>query len=161
GLIGREMSDAPRRLPPKKEVALALLEGPSVYVHLDPRRAGVVVPKWFLGQAQLVLQVGLNMPIPIPDLNVDDEGVTCTLSCNRAPCWCVLPWAAVYALVGEDGRGMIWPNDVPPEVSLQMQKTAAPATKGPARKTRRLGSVGEGEGRRGRSREEPDGEPAA
>ena len=53
-------------LPPKKEVALALLERQSVSVHLDPRATGVVVPAWFKRQPQLVLQVGLNMPVPIP-----------------------------------------------------------------------------------------------
>ena len=38
------MSDSPRdKLPPKKEVALALLEGESVFIHLDPRREGVVM----------------------------------------------------------------------------------------------------------------------
>jgi len=154
------MSDAPRRLPPKKEVALALLEGPSVFVHLDPRRPGVIVPKWFMGQPQLVLQVGLNMAIPIPDLKVDDDGLTCTLSFNRAPFWCNLPWSAIYALVGEDGRGMIWPNDVPPEVSLQMQKAAAPAGKAAQKKPRaKLSSVADAEGRRGRrDGEERDGD---
>ncbi len=116
------MSDAPRQLPPKKEVALALLEGSSLFVHLDPRRPGVSVPKWFTGQAQLVLQVGLNMAIPIPDLKVDDFGVSCTLSFNRAGFWCRLPWSAIYALVGEDGRGMVWPDDVPHEVAAQMAK---------------------------------------
>ncbi|HEV3194375.1 MAG TPA: hypothetical protein VGY54_27945 [Polyangiaceae bacterium] len=34
-------------LPPKKEVALALLERSSVYIHLDPRQTAVVVPPWF------------------------------------------------------------------------------------------------------------------
>src|SRR4051812_22478028 len=116
------MSDAPRQPPPKKEVALALLEGPSLFVHLDPRRPGVLVPKWFTGQPQLVLQVGLNMAIPIPDLKVEEIGITCTLSFNRAPFWCRLPWQAIYALVGEDGRGMVWPDDVPHEVAVQMQK---------------------------------------
>ena len=119
------MSDAPRQPPPKKEVALALLEGSSLFVHLDPRRAGVLVPKWFTGQPQLVLQVGLNMAISIPDLKVDDVGVSCTLSFNRAPFWCRLPWSAIYALVGEDGRGMVWPEDVPQEVAVQMQKQQA------------------------------------
>jgi len=42
------------------------------------------VPAYFKKQPQLVLQVGLNMAIQIPDLKVDDEGVTCTLSFNRA-----------------------------------------------------------------------------
>src|SRR5688572_19427366 len=101
------MSTPPRSLPPKKDVALALLQGPSVFIHLDPRKPEVVVPLHFKKQAQLVLQVGLNMAVPIPDLHVDDEGVTCTLSFNRSPFWCRLPWTAVYALVGEDKRGMI------------------------------------------------------
>jgi stringent starvation protein B len=123
------MSDVPRQLPPKKEVALTLLEGPSLFVHLDPRRTGVLVPKWFTGQSQLVLQVGLNMAIPIHDLKLDDAGITCTLSFNRSPFWCRLPWSSIYALVGEDGRGMVWPDDVPPEVAQQMQRQQAPSGK--------------------------------
>ncbi len=105
--------------PPKKEVALALLERGSVHVHLDPRAAGVVVPAWFKRQPQLVLQVGLNMPVPIPDLRVDEDGMSCTLSFNRSPFFCIVPWSSVYAMVGDDGRGMVWPQDVPPEVALQ------------------------------------------
>ena len=108
-------------LPPKKEVALALLERSSVYVHLDPRQSAVVVPPWFKKQPQLVLQVGLNMPMPIPDLHLDDERMSCTLSFNRAPFFCVVPWASVFAMVGEDGRGMVWPDDVPAEVARQAQ----------------------------------------
>jgi stringent starvation protein B len=106
-------------LPPKKEVALALLERSSVHVHLDPRAPGVVVPAWFKKQPQLVLQVGLNMPVPIPDLRLDEEGMSCTLSFNRTPFFCVVPWPGVYAMVGDDGRGMVWPDDVPPEVASQ------------------------------------------
>jgi stringent starvation protein B len=115
-------------LPPKKEVALALLERSSVYVHLDPRQAAVVVPPWFKKQPQLVLQVGLNMPVPIPDLRVDDEGLSCTLSFNRAPHYCVVPWSSVFAMVGEDGRGMVWPDDVPAEVARQAQGRAGDGT---------------------------------
>jgi stringent starvation protein B len=108
---------------------MALLQGPSVYIHLDPRKPEVIVPPWFKKQAQLVLQVGLNMAIPIPDLKVDEQGVTCTLSFNRSPFWCRMPWSAVYALVGEDGRGMVWPSEVPSEVAAQMEnKAARPAT---------------------------------
>jgi stringent starvation protein B len=111
-------------LPPKKEVALALLERTSVFVHLDPRVAAVVVPPAFKKQAQLVLQVGLNMPVPIRDLQLDDDGMSCTLSFNRTPFFCVVPWASVYAVVGcDDGRGMIWPDDVPPEVAQAQTRT--------------------------------------
>ncbi|MGE0327549.1 MAG: ClpXP protease specificity-enhancing factor SspB [Polyangiaceae bacterium] len=106
-------------LPPKKEVALALLQRSTVFIHLDPRREEVRVPPWFKKQPQLVLQIGLNMAVPIRDLEVDDEAISCTLSFNRTPHFCLLPWSAIYALVGEDGRGMVWPDDVPAEVAAQ------------------------------------------
>jgi hypothetical protein len=59
------------------------------------------------------------MPVPIPDLRLDEEGMSCTLSFNRTPFFCVVPWPSVYAMVGDDGRGMVWPDDVPPEVASQ------------------------------------------
>jgi stringent starvation protein B len=134
------MVDGPRNLPSKKDVVLALLQGPSVFVHLDPRKKGVVVPPNFRKQPQLVLQIGLNMAVSIPDLRVDDEGVSCTLSFARSPFWCVLPWSAIYALVSEDGPGMVWPDDVPPEVAAQMQ--AAVTKQMPKRPRPKLAAVG-------------------
>jgi len=114
----------PTRLPKKKDVALALLEQSTVFVHLDPRSERVHVPVWFKKQPQLVLQVGLNMAVPIPDLQVDDEGLSCTLSFSRTPHFCQIPWAVVFALVGDNGRGMVWPDDVPPEVTAQAENQA-------------------------------------
>ncbi len=112
------------RLPPKKDVALALLELATVLVHLDPRGEEVGVPAWFKRQPQLVLQIGLNMPKPIPDLAVDEQGISCTLSFSNAPHFCRLPWSAVYALIGANGRGMVWPDDVPKEVAGQYAMSA-------------------------------------
>lgn len=124
-------------LPPKKEVALALLERSSVYVHLDPRQTAAVVPAAFKKQPQLVLQVGLKMAVPIPDLRLDDDGISCTLSFNRSPFFCVVPWSSVFAMVGEDGRGMVWPEDVPAEVTRQAQgRTESPARKDAAKVAR-------------------------
>jgi stringent starvation protein B len=117
----------PQPLPPKKEVALALLERSRVHVHLDPRKDGVAVPVGFRKQAQLVLEIGLNMPVPIPDLRLDDEGMTCTLSFSRTPFFCAVPWTSVFAMVGDDGRGMVWPEDVPAEI--QARPVDAPVTK--------------------------------
>jgi stringent starvation protein B len=114
----------PTRLPKKKDVALALLEQASVFVHLDPRTDKVFVPPWFKRQPQLVLQIGLNMAIPIPDLEVNDVGLSCTLSFNRSPHKCQIPWSAVFALVGDNNRGMVWPDDVPPEVTAEAEKQA-------------------------------------
>jgi len=116
-------------LPHKKAVALDLLERTSVFVHLDPRRPGVIVPPGFMKQPQLVLQVGLNMAISIPDLDVTEEGITCTLSFNKRPHFCSLPWSSIYALIGEQGGGMVWPEDVPPEVVSQQQSAAKKETR--------------------------------
>jgi stringent starvation protein B len=107
--------------PPKKDVARALLLRGSLFVYLDPRASGVAVPSWFARQAQLVLQVGLDLPVPIPDLRVDDEGVFGTLSFNRAPFTCFVPWSAVFALVGDDGMGMVWQDDLPSEIAAEVE----------------------------------------
>jgi len=111
-------------LPPKKDVMLALLQRSSVYIHLDPRHESVRVPPWFKKQPQLVLQVGLNMAVQIVDLEVRDDSISCTLSFSRSPFFCFVPWSAVFALVGEDGKGMMWPDDVPKEVAAQQGERA-------------------------------------
>lgn len=126
------MASPPPQLPPKQEVALALLQtASSVYVHLDPRPGDVLVPAWFKKQPQLVLQIGLNMAVQIPDLDVSDEGISCTLSFNRTPTFCKIPYGAIFGLVGEDGRGMIWPESVPKEVAASApgRAPAAPVEK--------------------------------
>lgn len=123
--MGRDGMASPPRLPAKKDVALALLEQSTVFVHLDPRPEEVRVPPWFKKEHQLVLQIGLNMAIPIRDLDVGEDALSCTLSFNRSPHFCRIPWAAVFALVGENGRGMVWPDDVPPEVAAQAARQQA------------------------------------
>lgn len=68
-------------------------------------------------QAQVVLQVGLDMPVPIPDLRVDEEGIFGTLSFRGIPFTCFVPWGAIFALVGEDAKGMVWSKEMPNEVA--------------------------------------------
>ncbi len=108
-------------LPPKKEVALALLERSNVDVYLDPRAKGVLVPPQFRKEPRLILKIGLNMPVPIPDLRLDDESLSCTLSFSRSPFYCIVPWPSVFAMVGDDGRGMVWPDDVPQELAVRVE----------------------------------------
>ena len=93
-----------------------------MYLHLDPRRFGVVVPRWLRTRPQLVLQVGLDMPVPIPDLKVDDQGISGTLSFNRSPFHISVPWDAVYALVSEDGPMMVWPDSLPAELRAEVER---------------------------------------
>ena len=111
-------------LPPKKDVARGLLLRGSVFVHLDPRVEGTAVPKWLAVEPQLVLQIGLDLPIPIPDLRVDDAGIFGTLSFQRSPFPCTVPWEAVFALVGEDGRGVVWREALPEEIAAEVDREA-------------------------------------
>jgi stringent starvation protein B len=109
----------------KRDIAESLLERGSVFVHLDPRIVGVAVPSSFRAQPQLVLQVGLSMPIPIPDLTVDDHGIRATLSFSRTPHRCIVPWEAVFALVGDDGRGSVFPESMPEEIRREVDREAS------------------------------------
>src|SRR6476619_6386801 len=118
-------------LPPKKEVALALLERSNVDVYLAPRARGVVVPPQFRKEPRLILKIGLNMPVPIPDLRLDEESMSCTLSFNRSPFYCVVPWSSVFAMVGEDGRGMVWPDDVPQELAVKVVEPGTESSRSP------------------------------
>jgi stringent starvation protein B len=112
----------PPLLPAKKDVARALLLRGSVFIHLDPRKSTVLVPARLRLQPQVVLQVGLDMPVPIPDLRVDDEGVYGTLSFKGVPFTCYVPWASVFALVGEDAKGMVWPSEMPSEIAAEVER---------------------------------------
>lgn len=136
-------------LPPKKEVALALLERSNVDVYLDPRAQGVVVPPQFRKEPRLILKIGLNMPVPIPDLRLDDESMSCTLSFNRVKFFCVVPWLSVFAMVGDDGRGMVWPDDVPQELAVRVvdERGSAPASREEAPSSSRDGARGDAKGK--------------
>src|ERR1041384_3892865 len=104
--------------PSKQDAFLALLREGWTSLHLDARRAGVAVPVHLKGEGHLVLQYGHNLPIPIPDLQVDENGVTATLSFARSPHRTVVPWSAVYVIASEDGRGVLYNEDVPRDVSV-------------------------------------------
>lgn len=91
----------------------------SVYIHLDPSTPGTVIPGRLRFRPQVVLQIGRNMPVPIPDLRVDIDGIHGTLAFNGIPFTCFVPWRAVFAVrpFGHD-RGMAF-QDAPPAVLAQ------------------------------------------
>lgn len=136
------MEPPPRNLPPKRETLLKLLDKSSARLFLDPRCDGVVVPKWFLKQPELVLRVGYALTPPIPDLEVGDDHLSCTLSFNRRPTWCRVPFSAIYAVISDaDGRSVVWPEDVPVESQLLRSPRAAAPREPEAPRAPRLRSV--------------------
>lgn len=116
--------DAPR--PPRKRVVMdQLLASGPVLVQLDSRREGVRVPADHAGQAQLVLRFGWGLSPPIPDLEISDDGIAGTLAFGSSHFTCVIPWSAVFALVAEDGRGLFWPEDAPPEARAEIAEESS------------------------------------
>jgi stringent starvation protein B len=104
--------------PSKQQAFLALLKEGWTSLHLDARRTDVLVPESFRSEAHLILQYGHDLPIPIPDLEIDQDGVRATLSFSRAAHTTYVPWSAVYAVTGADGRGVLFAEDVPSDVSV-------------------------------------------
>jgi hypothetical protein len=70
----------------------------------DPRRCDVSVPPQFRAMEGLRLDWPLNGVPAIPDLAIDDYGVRGSLSFRGERWPCLVPWAAVVAMTGADGR---------------------------------------------------------
>jgi stringent starvation protein B len=125
-LDGEPASEA-SRLPAKREVVTRLLGDGPILIHLDARRPGVSVPASLASDPRLVLRFGYGLTPAIADLDIGGDGLSGTLSFAGVPHCCVLPWTSVYAVVSEvDQRGMVWPDDVPPE-AMSTTDEAAPA----------------------------------
>ncbi len=120
-------------LPEKKQVMLELLKDAWVFVILDPRRDGVDLPRHLRTEPQLVLQYGYNMPMPIADLVIDDDGIKATLSFQRTPHATVIPWSAVYAMHDGDKRGMVWEEDAPTDMDAAPAPAPEPPPPSPAK----------------------------
>ena len=133
--------------PPKQQAFLALLKEGSTSLHLDARRPGVMVPEAFRQEAHLMLQYGYDLAISIPDLEVDEHGVRATLSFSRTPHVTVIPWTAVYAIASVDGRGVLYPEDVPGDVSVMSGAESGDAAEAPQpipAEVATMGSTGSG-----------------
>ena len=104
--------------PSKRQAFQTFLRDGWTSLHLDARRAGVIVPPNLRGEAHLVLQYGHDLPIAIPDLEIDDYGVKATLSFSRAGHLTVVPWSAVYVVVCTDGRFVLYAEDLPDDVTM-------------------------------------------
>lgn len=110
----------------RKNIVLSgLANGPGVHLVFDSRCEGVALPEKYMGQAKVVIEIGLNMPVPIPDLVVDADGVRGTLSFDRAPFAVVLPWACIYGVHGVFALPL---RDAPEDAQLDVPAPApAPA----------------------------------
>jgi stringent starvation protein B len=113
----------------KKQTLLHYLSRGVAMLHLDARRAGVVVPPQFVGDPHL--RLNLSYRYAIPDLEIDDErGVQATLSFGGSPFQCRMPWPSIFGITSHaSGDGQVWPEDLPTEVqqTLARDDRAEPA----------------------------------
>jgi stringent starvation protein B len=140
-------------MPAKKNTLEKLMRDGPVLVHLDPRRVGVDVPAQHRGEPRLVLRFGYGLTPPIVDLVVEDSLLAGTLTFRGVPHRCVIPWTAVFAVVGDDGRGLVWGEDVPPEIAHEYTRDARATAK-------KQGELRERDAERSASPAAPAGAPA-
>jgi len=103
---------------PKRATLEDMLAIRELRIHLDARRPGVVVPPAFRKEADLVLRIGRDLTPPIPDLALDEFGVTGTLAFGGTGILVRVPWAAIFAAVIEGyARGVEWTADIPADLA--------------------------------------------
>jgi stringent starvation protein B len=78
-----------------------LANAPSVFVTLNATFDGVVVPPKLLHRTDLVLQFGMDMPVPLTHFRITDAGLSAVMSFGGSPFAVAVPWGAVYVLTGE------------------------------------------------------------
>jgi stringent starvation protein B len=103
--------------PSKQAMAEHLLQQGPILIICDARRSGVELPDSLRTYNRLSLRFGYNLVPVIPDLTINEQGVSGTLTFNGAPAYVLLPWAAIYAItVDGEPRGMVWHEDVPDDL---------------------------------------------
>lgn len=103
----------------------ALLEHAEAQVHFDARKRGVELPDRLLGSPNVRLDYGYGLVPPIPDLAVDEDGIHATLSFNRVPFKTFVPWEAVFLIADFSGRGAVWREDLPAELTAELVPDAS------------------------------------
>ena len=86
-----------------------LLEtGLSVLLEIDTTLPGVIIPKNLKHNPTVRLEIGYNLGIPIPDLELNDDGVNCTLTFKKGMTFaCFLPWACIIGYSGDAVRDFL------------------------------------------------------
>lgn len=106
------------RIGTKQQAALRWLKYSMIMVHLLPSMEGVKVPEQF--KRSPVLRLNFSYNFGISDFEVDEKGIRATLSFNKIPFFCDIPWEAIFAMSVENNhRIYVW-NDTIPASALAM-----------------------------------------
>lgn len=107
---------------------LLLQECEVVSVHFAGLKEGVVMPPW-LQKPTVTFEYGLNLPIPIPDITCDENGIHAVLAFSGKSMPTFVPYDSIYAItVSSTGRGIVWPSEMPEDLRT-LQKIDPPKAK--------------------------------
>lgn len=95
----------------KKDVVTELISRDQIRIIVDPNVEGVIVPEAQKKKMPLPLDIGYEMPNPIPDLDIGETGIAATLSFSATGEYCFIPWDAVMALAQRDHIQIVWSHD--------------------------------------------------
>ncbi|HEY3496235.1 MAG TPA: hypothetical protein VGK73_16160 [Polyangiaceae bacterium] len=99
--------------------------GAVVRLYLDPRRADVVVPAHLKQSEWLVLDVGISLPRPIPNLFWAGDCVRGTMSFDGVAFDCWVPYSAVLGVRNQStGELVTWVSGA----TAQARADASPPT---------------------------------
>lgn len=118
--------DGPDTAPPSKlDLVRSRPADRRLFVHVDARSQGVDVPA--IGSTQpLLFEIGPG----INELILDDVGMTGALPINGQMAQCRIPWSAVFAIIAENDRGLLWPESAPPDFTIEREPSDVPRSKG-------------------------------
>jgi hypothetical protein len=102
----------------KRELAQGLLRDGGFLTWVDPRAPGVDVPFRFRDLPVLVLPLGAWRAGLDSSLTIGPEGLSGAWRFGKLVWDCRVPWDAVLALAGFDGRGRTWRGELPPALKL-------------------------------------------
>lgn len=112
--------------PSKSEIAINWIGHGLLRVFFDPRPREVLVPHYLRANNHVVFEFGFDLPKPIPDMRLDAEGISGTLSFGIGlRMFCYVPWSVVYCLVlPSQELAKLYVNDAPPEVQREILAAA-------------------------------------
>ncbi len=112
-----------KRTSEKKQKLLAALDQGMTMIHLDARRAGVIVPDHLKNEPHLLLN--LSYRFDPPDLTVGEWGIRSTLTFSGKRFKVAVPWSALYAISSHVTKEFwMFPDDMPEEILEAAQLTA-------------------------------------
>ena len=84
---------------------LLIRHSPYVFVVVNTQARGVRMPEGL--DPVVTVQIGNELAVPIPDIQLDERGLTMTLSFNRANHPCYMPWASIIGARTAGGEVMV------------------------------------------------------